>query len=52
MPHFNMPYLSVLRETLYIPFLQGQKIGLTYFKIQGTYFKIGLTYFFFAPMWI
>ena len=30
---------------------RGQKIGLRYFKIQGTYFEICALYFFFSPMW-
>ena len=29
---------------------RGQKIGLRYFKIQGTYFKICALLFFFSPM--
>ena len=31
---------------------RGQKIGLRYFKIQGTNFKICALYFFFSPMWV
>ena len=36
-------------STIFTLVFMEQKIGLRYFKIQGTYFKICALYFFFSP---